>query len=198
MKDIHLVDIESYSRIDNYLELNAELFISHWCHLSVIWFWMAGNVFHLGWNGNYSSISYLPVAHGIWDPHLTNIETYTASSNNYPVVITYSGIYSWLYSAGFDNILQIYNLVIGCQILGILCLSLSKLHMIYFEDILYWSQLTCRTVMTCSILKKECTRFYKSMSLNTGSNILFLWSRRLLLVAFDLSNLRLNFHIGVM
>ena len=32
-------------------------------------------------------------------------------SNNYSVIVSYSGIYSWLYTVGFNNVFQIYNFV---------------------------------------------------------------------------------------
>lgn len=87
--------------------LNARLFLCHWGHLSIIFMWVSGNLFHIGWNGNYelwakNPIKTSPIAHGIWDPHFGMTISDAYSSNDYSVVVSYSGIYSWLYKCISD------------------------------------------------------------------------------------------------
>ena len=60
---------------ENLLTLTAHFFFSHWVHFSALMFWVAENLFHTGWNGNLelwilNPIVNIPIAHGLWDPHL--------------------------------------------------------------------------------------------------------------------------------
>ena len=60
---------------ENRLTLSAHLFFTHWFHLSTLMFWVADNLLHTGWNGNYdlwirNPIANIPIAHALWDPHL--------------------------------------------------------------------------------------------------------------------------------
>ncbi len=73
-------DIESYFGIDNHTSLNVQMLFCHWGHLAIIFVWVSRNLFHIGWNGNYSlwvlnPIATIPIAHGIWDPDLANTNT---------------------------------------------------------------------------------------------------------------------------
>jgi photosystem I P700 chlorophyll a apoprotein A2 len=85
--------------LDNTSSFNLCLFMCHWGHLAIIFVWVSRNLFHIGWNGNYSvwvknPISCGPIAHGIWDPHFSRIDDITYLS-------CYSGIYNWVYTVGF-------------------------------------------------------------------------------------------------
>lgn len=128
-------DIESYLPIDNGLSLNVQIFLCHWGHLAIIFMWVSGNLFHIGWNGNYELwllnpiARIIPIAHGIWDPHLHS------GLSGEP---SFSGIYNWLYTLGFTNLFQLYNLVIVCELLAVISLLLAKLHLIYNEELLCW------------------------------------------------------------
>ena len=90
-------DIESYFGIDNTVVVNVQIYMSHWGHLAIIFLWVSRNLFHIGWNGNYSlwvlnPIATIPIAHGIWDPDLAN-------TNN------------WLFISGFNSVFHLYNFV---------------------------------------------------------------------------------------
>merc|ERR1712186_187380 len=81
-------DIESYFGIDNALSLNTQIFLSHWGHLAIIFLWVSGNLFHIGWNGNYelwvkNPIATMPIAHGIWDPHFASVAACLSISDAY-------------------------------------------------------------------------------------------------------------------
>jgi photosystem I P700 chlorophyll a apoprotein A2 len=171
-------DIESYFGIDNALSLNTQIFLSHWGHLAIIFLWVSGNLFHIGWNGNYelwvkNPIATMPIAHGIWDPHfgLSISDAYSSGGSDYAVVLSYSGIYNWLYASGFSSVFHLYNFVVVCELLAVVSLLLGKVHLIYLEDMLQWFAF-------------QVPMFYLP--------------KRLFLACFDLSGLRLNFHIGVM
>jgi photosystem I P700 chlorophyll a apoprotein A2 len=150
---------------------------------------VSGNLFHIGWNGNYelwvkNPIATMPIAHGIWDPHFGLSISDAYSSGGLAVVLSYSGIYNWLYASGFNSVFHLYNFVIVCELLAVISLLLGKVHLIYLEDMLQW------------LLRRIwLLRYY-----NDGGAIgpIFIWPFRLFLACFDLGGLRLNFHIGVM
>jgi photosystem I P700 chlorophyll a apoprotein A2 len=195
-------DIESYFGIDNALSLNTQIFLSHWGHLAIIFLWVSGNLFHIGWNGNYelwvkNPIATMPIAHGILDPHfgLSISDAYSSGGSDYVVVLSYSGIYNWLYASGFSSVFHLYNFVIVCELLAVISLLLGKVHLICLEDMLQWSWQSHRIVGFTLNLEPETIRLYKKLALDTK---VFIWPFRLFLACFDLSGLRLNFHIGVM
>ena len=170
-------DIESYAGIDNVVFLNGRLFISHWAHLAIIFVWVSGNLFHIGWNGNYelwasNPIKTSPIAHGIWDPHfgVSISEAYGAGSSDYAVVVSYSGIFNWLYTVGFHSCHQIYNFVIVTLILAVASILLAKLHSISNDSKLQW--LSFVNIKSFPAL------------------------HRVFVSCFDVGGLRLNFHIG--
>ena len=147
-------DIESYFGIDNTSSLNVQIFFSHWGHLAIIFLWVSRNLFHIGWNGNYelwvkNPIATIPIAHGIWDPHFglsisdraaTSCYTkYSSGKSDYTIVLSYSGIYNWLYTLGFNSVFHLYNFVMICELLAVISIPLGKVHLIYLEDTLQWS-----------------------------------------------------------
>jgi photosystem I P700 chlorophyll a apoprotein A2 len=174
-------DIELYSNVDNPLAFSSQIYTSHWLHLSVIFLWISGNCFHIGWNGNYelwvtNPVSIMPIAHGIWDPHFSLYlnDVYSSGGSNTAVVISYSGIYNWLYAAGFRCSFQVYHTTIAFEILSVLSLVLGRLHLYFLSDLLVSA--------------------FKPRSLNMFTE----WRLRLYQTCFDLGGLRLNFHIGAL
>ena len=120
-------DIESYFGIDNTSTLNVQIFISHWGHLSIIFLWVSRNLYHIGWNGNYelwvkNPIATIPIAHGIWDPHfgLSISDAYSSGKSDSTIVLSYSGIYNWLYTLGFISASDLYNFVIICECVAVI------------------------------------------------------------------------------
>lgn len=170
-------DIESYSGIDNTSTLNVQIFFSHWGHLSIIFLWVSRNLYHIGWNGNYelwvkNPIATIPIAHGIWDPHfgLSISDAYSSGKSDSTIVLSYSGIYNWLYTLGLITVNDLYNLVIICECVAVISIPLGKVHLIYLEDTLQWFILQIP---------------------------IFYLPKQLFVAYFDLGNLRLNFHTGI-
>ena len=94
--------------------LYQKIFASHFGHLAVIFLWTAGNLFHVAWQGNFEKwvtnpLKVKPIAHAIWDPHFgeSAIKAFS-KGNNYPVNITYSGLYQWWYTIGFRTNQELY------------------------------------------------------------------------------------------
>ena len=112
-------DIESYSPIDHTSSYDVQIFLCHWGHLAIIFVWVSRNLFHIGWNGNYelweqNPIDTLPIADGIWDPH------FGLSKSSQHMNIAYNGIYTLLYTLGFNSVFHLYNFVITDELLGVM------------------------------------------------------------------------------
>jgi photosystem I P700 chlorophyll a apoprotein A2 len=143
-------------------------------------FWVAGNLFHIAWNGNLelwilNPIANMPIAHGLWDPHLGSYLSvvYSSSSSDSAVVIAFSGLYNWLYVSGFKDAYHVYNFSMLCELLAVFFLVLGNLHFLSKEDMFQVAHL--------SLLK-------------VGASYII----RLLLACIDATGLRLNFHNGAM
>ena len=112
--------------------------------------WVSCNLFHIAWQGNYelwvkNPIKTTPIAHGI---------------------------YNWLYTVGFNSLLEIYNFVIMNELLAVAVILLAELYLVYLDAKLYW--------------------------LGFVKPSLLIWVLRMFVSYFDLGNLRLNYHIGVL
>ena len=174
-------DIEFYSNVDNPLAFSSQIYTSHWFHFSVIFLWVSGNHFHVGWNGNYelwviNPVSIMPIAHRIWDPHFSSYlnDMYSSGGSNITVIISYSAIYNWLYAAGFYCSFQVYHTTIIFEILSVLSLVLGRFHFYFVSDLLVSA--------------------FKPWLLGIFTE----WHLKLYQVYFDLGKLRLNFHTRVL
>jgi photosystem I P700 chlorophyll a apoprotein A2 len=134
------------------------------------------------WSSN--PLSVVPIAHIIWDPHFgsESLDAYSSCGSNVSVLGAYSGVYNWLYLAGFVNSYQLYQATIASQILSVFFLLLAKLHLAFFEDMLNW---------------------FAPSSPATGASYTrpsasYLWTLRILQSCFDLTWLRLNYHLGAL
>ncbi len=174
-------DIESYFGIDNTVVVNVQIYMSHWGHLAIIFLWVSRNLFHIGWNGNYelwvkNPIATIPIAHGIWDPHfgLSISDAYSSGlSGIYTpnLILSYSGIYNWLYTLGFNSVFHLYNFVIICELLAVISIPLGKVHLIYLEDTLQW----CYIVGFTLNLELEIIHLHKKLALDILSQPIFIW-----------------------
>ena len=199
-------DIESYFGIDNTSSLNVQIFFSHWGHLAIIFLWVSRNLFHIGWNGNYelwvkNPIATIPIAHGIWDPHfgLSISDAYSSGKSDYTIVLSYSGIYNWLYTLGFNSVFHLYNFVMICELLAVISIPLGKVHLIYLEDTLQWCVIVGFTLNLELLAAKdlEIIHLHKKLALDIKVGPIFIWPFKLFVAYFDLGNLRLNFHTGI-
>ena len=140
----------------------------------------------------------MPIAHGIWDPHfgLSISDAYSSGlSGIYTpnLILSYSGIYNWLYTLGFNSVFHLYNFVIICELLAVISIPLGKVHLIYLEDTLQW----CYIVGFTLNLELEIIHLHKKLALDILSQPIFIWPFKLFVAYFDLGNLRLNFHTGI-
>jgi photosystem I P700 chlorophyll a apoprotein A2 len=186
-------DLESYFGIDNVVSLNANIFLSHWGHIAIIFMWLSGNLFHVGWTGNYdiwtlNPIKTIPIAHSIFDPHFGSSEI----ENN----VAYSGLYNLLSTIGFSCVSDIYAFLILSECLALASILLALVHLIYLDSYLLCSpNIAYATKTGLSDLSKLEIEFRLQLMV---ANTLFIWPIRLFTACFDLSGERLNYHIGAL
>jgi photosystem I P700 chlorophyll a apoprotein A2 len=133
-------DIEAYQGLSNNLAITQYLFATHWGHLSVIFLWVSGTLFHIGWTGNFvlwrsNPVATIAISHPVWDPHFyvsADTGTYLTSTPSY------CGVYNWLLSVGFTNEQQIYYLVIAMELLSLVFMLLGKLHISRSLNLTHW------------------------------------------------------------
>jgi photosystem I P700 chlorophyll a apoprotein A2 len=116
--------------------LYQKIFASHFGHLAIIFIWTSGNLFHVAWQGNFEQwilnpLKIKPIAHAIWDPHFGEpaIKAFTRGGVNYPVNISYSGLYNWWYTIGIRTNVELYNASIFLLVLAIIFLFAAWLHL---------------------------------------------------------------------
>jgi len=119
---IHDLEQSKFQRSN--LHLALVLFTSHWGHLSIIFLWLAGNLFHVGWSGNYTiwlsnPILFTPISHSVWDPH---VDSY---GSNFVANSSFCGEYNWLLSIGFYSTQQIYLSTIILELFSSLMIVLA-------------------------------------------------------------------------
>jgi len=175
-------DLESYNGIQNSVDMQQILFSTHWGHLSIIFMWLAGTLFHIGWTGNYSQfrvnpVLTIPISHPIWDPHFSTLGVNVSSQTT----ASFSGVYNYLLGVGFETEAQIYYAVIAIESLAILCLVLGRVHMETSSKLLLW------------LIGNSPT----SSRANTNPTIA-LEPFRFVTTFMDSSGFRLNFHLGVL
>jgi len=115
--------------------LYQKIFASHFGHLAVIFLWTSGNLFHVAWQGNFEQwvtnpLKTRPIAHSIWDPHFgeSAIKAFS-KGNNYPVNISFSGVYQWWFTIGFRTNQELYRGSLGLLIFSCVLLFAGWLHL---------------------------------------------------------------------
>ena len=162
--------------------------------------WLAGNIFHIGWIGNFelwkqNPIKTVPIAHSIFDPHFGSSEI----ENN----VAYSGLYNVLLTIGFTSNSELYNFTILAECLSLLCILLAFVHLIYLDGYLQWLvngnyvslNLNSESYNNNSV-EFKLKLIHLSKKLGVGGIVTAPF--RILMSCFDLSGERLNFHIGVL
>ena len=137
-------DIESFYGNPSTFGPFSLLFLSHWSHLSTILLWSSGNLFHIGWSGNFSCWllnppATLTLSHVTWDPLYQSFEFYNLSSSPSSLV-SYSGLYHWMYTVGFRSEYLVYLVALAAQLISLLPLLSAKLHSLYFFHSTIWSK----------------------------------------------------------
>lgn len=136
-------DIESFYGGASGLELSQLLFSTHWGHLSIVFLWLSGTLFHVGWTGNYSywkvnPISTIAISHVIWDPHFSVVAITLNTEYLFNSTPSYSRVYNWLLAVGFLNETQVYLFVLTCEFVALTCLLLAKLHLLSSRSLVKW------------------------------------------------------------
>lgn len=149
--NIHV--IQNYPGNSNIATVMGKLFSVHAAQISVIMAWASGNLFHLGWQSNYSywlcqPTKAIPISHGTWDPHYSSIayDIYSTGSTDYSTTVTYSGIYHWMYTVGLSSESQIYTLSLGLELAALLLLAISLIHLKLEEGLLATTSTLSRTL----------------------------------------------------
>jgi photosystem I P700 chlorophyll a apoprotein A2 len=117
-------------------KLYQKLFATHFGHLAIIFLWASGSLFHVAWQGNFEQwitdpLNIRPIAHAIWDPQFGKpaVDAFTQGGANYPVDISYSGLYHWWYTIGMRTNGDLYQGSIFLLILSAVLLFAGWLHL---------------------------------------------------------------------
>nr|YP_010260968.1 photosystem I p700 apoprotein A2 [Trentepohlia sp. BN17]UIB38722.1 photosystem I p700 apoprotein A2 [Trentepohlia sp. BN17] len=128
-------DFESHDSITE-AGLYNKIFASHFGQLSIIFLWVAGNLFHIGFQGNFEQwgkdpLNVRPIAHAIWDPHFGDaaVSAYSYGSSPGPVNISTSGLYQWWYTIGLRTNQELFQSSIFLVFLSAVFLFAGWLHL---------------------------------------------------------------------
>lgn len=128
-------DFESHDSITE-AGLYNKIFASHFGQLAIIFLWVAGNLFHVAFQGNFEQwgrdpLNVRPIAHAIWDPHFGDsaVSAYSYGSSPGPVNISTSGLYQWWYTIGLRTNQELYQSSIFLVFLSGLFLFAGWLHL---------------------------------------------------------------------
>ena len=128
-------DFESHDSITE-AGLYNKIFASHFGQLSIIFLWVAGNLFHVGFQGNFEQwgrdpLNVRPIAHAIWDPHFGDsaVSAYSYGNSPGPVNISTSGLYQWWYTIGLRTNQELFQSSIFLVFLSAVFLFAGWLHL---------------------------------------------------------------------
>ena len=134
-------DIEEYDCITEG-QFYQQVFTAHFGQLAVIFFWISGILFHVGWQGNFNTwtkdvIQTIPIAHTILDPHFSEIAltAFGHNSSNNPVNNAYSGIYHWWFTIGMRTEQDLFIGAIFLLTCAVLALTAAQVHQQMVPDI---------------------------------------------------------------
>merc|ERR1712190_224052 len=121
-------DLELHTSVYNIFSLTLVIFNSHWGHLSIIFIWLTGILFHVGWNGNFeywitNPVGILPIGHSLWD---LNFQAATPSGDL--SLAATSGVYYVLLGIGVTSNKGIYSCVLLSELASLACLVLSQIN----------------------------------------------------------------------
>jgi photosystem I P700 chlorophyll a apoprotein A2 len=117
-------------------KLYQKIFASHFGQLAIIFLWTSGNLFHVGWQGNFEQwvndpLHVRPIAHSIFDPHFGQpaVEAFTRGGSSNPVNIAYSGVYQWWYTIGMRTNADLFQASVFLLVVSALFLFAGWLHL---------------------------------------------------------------------
>jgi len=196
-------DIEAYSSINNNISTYSKILTCHFGHAAVVFSWLTASAFHIGWSGTYISwiknpITRLQVAHGITDPHFGSYinESLSPSDSAYSSVISYSGIYNWLYAVGMRSSSDIFNLTVLCEVLCIIMLVMAHMNVNYNNFVINYKS----DKRTYNQLLMVVNRIMNEKFVNNNTVMLvgyssILWGLHLMLLNKGIMNLEALQHI---
>merc|ERR1712203_46261 len=143
-------DLEHGASVYNTFGVSLMIFHSHWGHMSIIFLWVTGTIFHKGWNGNYeywitNPVGIQPLGHSLWDPNIPS-----STQGDFSLCAT-SGVYYILLGIGVTSNKGIYSCVILSEVLSLLCVIISKLNSISTDQALKWGSSKFSTVTTSNL-----------------------------------------------
>merc|ERR1712060_948995 len=143
-------DLEQGASVYNTLGVSIMIFHSHWGHMSIIFLWVTGIIFHIGWNGNYeywitNPVSIQPLGHSLWDPNIPS-----STEGDFSLCAT-SGVYYVLLGIGVTSNKGIYSCVILSEVLSLLCVLISKVNSISTDQALKWGSYNLSLASTSNI-----------------------------------------------
>jgi photosystem I P700 chlorophyll a apoprotein A2 len=116
--------------------LYQKIFASHFGHLAIIFLWTSGNLFHVAWQGNFEQWVKDPLKRStdrpcdlgspIWP---TRCGCLHPGGANYPVNISFSGVYHWWYTIGMRTNNDLYSGAMFLLILAAVFLFAGWLHL---------------------------------------------------------------------
>merc|ERR1711972_1159126 len=143
-------DLEHGASVYNTLGVSMGIFNIHWGHMSIIFLWITGIIFHIGWNGNYeywitNPVGIQPLGHSLWDPNIPS-----STEGDFSLCAT-SGVYYVLLGIGVTSNKGIYSCVILSEVLSLLCVVISKLNSISTDQALKWGGYNSYSATTSKI-----------------------------------------------
>ena len=131
------MNLENVGQQDTLL---SQLFLTHMAQLSLIFTWTGGNIFHIAWQSNYSywqsnPSRLIPISHSIWDPNfgLLSSDVFSAGYTDVSILLSTSGLYHWLYTAGVRSETDLYLIAFSLEILSVSILVTAYIHSLLAE-----------------------------------------------------------------
>ena len=107
-------------------------------------------------------------------------EAYSSRKSYYGVLQGFSGIYNWLYTVGFNTLLEVYNFVITHEFLAATFIRIGNLHFIYSCQFTQWVLLNKGHPAQI----KECLSS-KKLALHIKVHPIFIWPCKFFVAYFD-------------
>ena len=120
--------MELHTSVYNIFSLTLTVFNSHWGHLSIIFIWLTGILFHIGWNGNFeywitNLTGILSIGHSLWD-----LNFQAASSSGDLSLPAISGVYYILLRVKMTSHKGIYSYILLSELASLVHLALSQIN----------------------------------------------------------------------
>ena len=166
--------------------------------MAIIFLSVGRQVFHIGWNSHYplfvKNPTRIPIGHGILEDHFGNpyTEAYSSGKSSHRILLSYSGIYNWVFTIGFNTVFDVYNFVITYEFLGVTFIRLGRIHLIYSCQFTPWVTLNkpvekeIKGTLPSPRLAEEIIRILsKKLGLHIKVHPIFIWPCKFFLAYFE-------------